>query len=120
MATISPGSYLPDKDLFKDSFISSIEQYKDIYADSIKNNSEFWEKKAHEFLQWEHDFQMVSDCDFSEGLVPWFLGGKLNACENCVNRHVKDKGDQVAIIWEPDEPGNEVRITSTTYSLLCS
>ena len=41
----------------------------------------------------------------------WFLGGKLSACENCVDRHVKDKGDQVAIIWESDEPGKEERIT---------
>ncbi|TAL74724.1 MAG: acetyl-coenzyme A synthetase, partial [Bacteroidetes bacterium] len=105
------GVYLPNKDLFKDSYISSLEQYKAIYTDSIRNNSEFWEKKARELLHWQHDFQLVSDCDFSEGLVSWFLGGKLNACENCVDRHVKDKGDQVAIIWEADEPGNEQRIT---------
>jgi acetyl-CoA synthetase len=105
------GAYLPDKELFKDSFISSLEQYKKLYADSITNNSEFWERNARELLHWEHDFQLVSDCDFSEGLVSWFLGGKLNACENCVDRHVKDRGDQVAIIWEPDEPGKEERIT---------
>ena len=111
MPTNASGSYMPNKDLFKDSFISSMEQYKKLYADSIKNNSEFWEKQAHELLQWQHDFQMVSDCDFSEGLVSWFLGGQLNACENCVDRHVQDKGDQVAIIWEPDEPGKEERIT---------
>lgn len=105
------GAYLPNHELFKDSYVSSMEQYKKLYADSIKNNSEFWEKKAREFLHWEHDFQLVSDCDFSEGLVSWFLGGKINACENCVDRHVKDKGDQVAIIWEQDEPGHEQRIT---------
>jgi acetyl-CoA synthetase len=111
MPTDASGGYLPNRDLFKDSYVSSMEQYKKIYADSINNNSEFWEKKAHELLHWQHDFQLVSDCDFSEGLVSWFLGGKLNACENCVDRHVKDKGDQVAIIWETDEPGNEQRIT---------
>jgi acetyl-CoA synthetase len=54
---------------------------------------------------------MVSDCDFNEGMISWFLGGKLNACENCVDRHVKDKGDQTAIIWEADEPGQEKYIT---------
>ena len=105
------GNYMPHNVLFKDSYVSSMEQYKKLYKYSIENNSEFWEKNAHEFLYWQHDFQLVSDCDFSEGLVSWFLGGKINACENCVDRHVKDKGDQVAIIWEPDEPGNEVRIT---------
>ena len=111
MSQNASGAYLPHKDLFKDSYVSSLEQYKKLYDDSIKNNSEFWEKNAREFLHWQHDFQMVSDCDFKEGLVSWFLGGKLNACENCVDRHVKDKGDQVAIIWEQDEPGNEQRIT---------
>jgi acetyl-CoA synthetase len=111
MAKNNSGSNLPNKVLFKDSYVSSLEEYKEMYADSITNNSEFWEKKAHEMLHWQHDFQLVSDCDFTEGLVSWFLGGKLNACENCVDRHVKDRGDQVAIIWEPDEPGNEQRIT---------
>jgi acetyl-CoA synthetase len=111
MSQNAAGAFLPNKDLFKDSYVSSLEQYKEIYEDSIKNNSEFWEKKARELLHWQHDFQMVSDCDFNEGLVSWFLGGKLNACENCVDRHVRDKGDQVAIIWEQDEPGNEQKIT---------
>jgi acetyl-CoA synthetase len=111
MSKNASGVYLPDKVLFKDSFISSIEQYKKLHKESISNNSEFWGKQARELLHWEHDFQLVSDCDFSEGLVSWFLGGKLNACENCVDRHVKDKGDQVAIIWEKDEPGKEERIT---------
>ena len=105
------GAYIPDKDLFKESFINSLEQYRKLYNDSITNNSEFWGRQAHELLNWEHDFQMVSDCDLSEGLVSWFLGGKLNACENAVDRHVSTRGDQVAIIWEPDEPGKEVRIT---------
>jgi acetyl-CoA synthetase len=111
MTKNTPESYLPNKELFNDSYISSMEQYKKLYDDSIQNNSDFWDKKAHELLSWEHDFQLVSDSDFSEGLVSWFLGGKLNACENCVDRHVKDKGDQVAIIWESDEPGKEERIT---------
>src|SRR5450759_4343823 len=111
MTKNTPESYLPNKELFNDSYISSMEQYKKLYDDSIQNNSDFWDKKAHELLSWEHDFQLVSDSDFSEGLVSWFLGGKLNACENCVDRHVKDRGDQVAIIWEADEPGHEKRIT---------
>jgi acetyl-CoA synthetase len=111
MPTTPSGSYLPNKALFKDSYFSSLEDYKKLYYDSIENVSDFWEKQAREQLHWQHDFQMVSDCDFSEGLVSWFLGGKINACENAVDRHVKDRGDQVAIIWEPDEPGKEVRIT---------
>ncbi|HYW95626.1 MAG TPA: acetate--CoA ligase, partial [Bacteroidales bacterium] len=105
------GSYLPDPSLFKDAYISSLEQYKKLYKESVTDCRTFWDKQAHELLHWEHDFSFVSDSDFSEGLISWFLGGKLNACENCVDRHVKRKGDQVAIIWEPDEPGQEQRIT---------
>ena len=61
--------YLPDKQLFKKSHIGSIEQYKQLYNDSISNNSAFWEKQAKDMLHWQHDFQLVSDCDFKEGLV---------------------------------------------------
>ena len=71
MSQNASGAYLPHKDLFKDSYVSSMEQYKELYTDSIKNNSEFWEKKAREFLHWQHDFQMVSDCDFKK---VWFHG----------------------------------------------
>jgi acetyl-CoA synthetase len=53
----------------------------------------------------------VQDCDWKQGLVAWFLGGKLNVCENCVDRHVQTRGDQVAILWEGDEPGQNRRIT---------
>ena len=111
MATDENGSYLPDPALFKNSYISSLEQYNKLYNESITDCRNFWGQQAHELLNWEHDFSLVSDSDFKEGLISWFLGGRLNACENCVDRHVKRKGDQVAIIWEPDEPGKEQYIT---------
>ena len=111
MATDENGSYLPDPALFKNSYFSSLEQYNKLYNESITDCRNFWGQQAHELLNWEHDFSLVSDSDFKEGLISWFLGGRLNACENCVDRHVKRKGDQVAIIWEPDEPGREQYIT---------
>ncbi len=111
MATDENGSYLPDPALFKNSYISSLEQYNKLYNESVTDCRNFWGQQAHELLNWEHDFSLVSDSDFKEGLISWFLGGRLNACENCVDRHVKRKGDQVAIIWEPDEPGKEQYIT---------
>ncbi len=111
MAQDENGSYLPNPSLFKQSYVSSLKQYREMYHESITDCKNFWEKQAYEFLSWEHNFSFVSDSDFKEGLISWFLGGRLNACENCVDRHVKHKGDQVAIIWEPDEPGNEQRIT---------
>ena len=104
-------NYLPNKELMGDAHISSMEQYREMYAESINSPTVFWRRQAKSMLHWQHEFQSVYDNDFKEGLISWFLGGKLNACENCVDRHVKDKGDQIAIIWEADEPGQERRIT---------
>ncbi len=103
--------YMPENNSAKNENIGTLEDYHNIYSESIKNPTAFWEKQAHDLLNWQHDFQMVSDCDFSEGLVSWFLEGKINACENCVDRHVKVRGDQIAIIWEADEPGEGKKIT---------
>lgn len=103
--------YHPVKEHFPESLVSTMSEYHKLYKESIENNEAFWEKKAKEYLLWQHDFQSVKDCDLSEGMISWFLGGKLNACENCVDRHVKDKGDKVAIIWEADEPGQSKEIT---------
>jgi len=104
-------TYHPNHQIFKDSLISNLNQYKLLYKDSIENNEEFWEKQAKENLQWQHDFESVSSCEFEEGLVSWFLGGKLNACENCVDRHAKQNGDKIALIWESDQPGVGKKIT---------
>lgn len=103
--------YHPVKEHFRESLVSSMVQYHNLYRDSIENNEQFWETQAHKLLRWQHDFHDVSDCDLSEGMVSWFLGGKLNACENAVDRHVKTKGSKVAIIWESDEPGESKEIT---------
>ena len=111
MATTSEKTFLPKNGNLKGSIISSIEDYKKEYKDSIDNNSDFWGRKAKEMLSWQHEFQQINDCDFNEGMVSWFLGGKLNASENCVDRHVNKKGDQVAIIWEADEPDQSKKIT---------
>ena len=105
------GIYLPENKKLTNTNVKSLEDYHKLYNESIKNPSEFWGKQALSLLRWQHQFQMVTDCDFSDGLVSWFLEGKINACENCVDRHVKDKGDHVAILWEADEPGQEKRIT---------
>jgi acetyl-CoA synthetase len=104
-------TYLPDKHSFSKPYVGSVEEYREMYDESMNNNTRFWEKKANELIMWQHDFQHVNDSDFEQGAISWFLGGKLNVCENCVDRHVKDRGEQVAIIWERDEPGNEKRIT---------
>ena len=103
--------FYPPKNISKDAHISSMEQYEETYLRSIENPEVFWGDIAKSEIDWFHDFTQVRDCDFSTGLVGWFLGGKLNICYNCVDRHVATKGDQVAIIWEGDKPGDVRRIT---------
>jgi len=93
------------------AYFSNHEDYQKLYAESLKNPDAFWGKKAEENIDWYHTFSQVSDCDFSNGMVAWFLGGRLNVCHNCVDRHLLTRGDKVAILWEGDEPGDVRRIT---------
>ncbi len=85
--------------------------YQRLYDESLKSPDAFWGRMAREHLTWIHEFREVSDNDWKQGLVAWFLGGTLNVCENCVDRHVQKRGDQVAILWEGDEPAQNRRIT---------
>jgi acetyl-CoA synthetase len=93
------------------ALIPDLASYQAMYDESLREPDHFWGRMALEHLSWLHPFREVSDNDWQQGLVSWFLGGKLNVCENCVDRHVKTRGDQVAILWEGDEPGQNRRIT---------
>lgn len=84
--------------------IMSREIYEDEYQRSILQNENFWGDVAKKKIRWIHEFNQVKDCDLENGLIAWYLGGKLNASENCIDRHIETKGDKVAIIWEGDHP----------------
>lgn len=103
--------YAPDPEQYEASLFASFDAYLEQYTESITNNTAYWDARAKELLSWQHHYQMVNDSDFAQGAITWFPGGKLNACENCVDRHVTENGDKVALIWEADEPGNEQYIT---------
>src|SRR5271165_3063057 len=99
--------YSPPSFLAESARVNSLESYRAMYEQSIRDPLYFWGEQARARLRWQHEFQEVMDCDFSEGEIGWFLGGKLNVCENCVDRHVAaGHGDQIAILWEGDEPGH--------------
>ncbi|NRA37879.1 MAG: acetate--CoA ligase [Planctomycetes bacterium] len=91
--------------------ISSFEQYQEMYDRSINDPDGFWGDMAHDFLDWTQDFTTVSDCDLNEGKIGWFLGGKLNVSYNCIDRHLEKRAQQVAILFEGDEPGDVRKIT---------
>lgn len=96
--------------------ITSFEQYTAEYKKSIENPEKFWTEQAEEFV-WKKKWDKVLDWNFDEPKVKWFEGGKLNITENCLDRHLKSgKGEQVAILWEPNHPDAEVR--KITYNEL--
>jgi len=86
-------------------------RYERLYAESIEQPEIFWAKQAKEFLTWDKDFEQVVDFDFAAGKTDWFDGGQLNVCVNCVDRHLPERADQVAIIWEGDDPSDSQEIT---------
>jgi len=95
--------------------ISSLEDYKSTYDRSVSNPEEFWAEQADSF-HWHRKWDKVLEWNFDEPKINWFQGAKLNITENCLDRHIEKRGDQVAILWEPNNHGDEVK--SFTYSQL--
>jgi acetyl-CoA synthetase len=100
---------VPDK-VAAHSFINN-EQYLAMYERSIKDPDAFWAEQADKFLDWREKWQSVSSANFDTGQIGWFLGGKLNITENCIDRHLPERAEQTAIIWEGDEPTDDTHIT---------
>ena len=96
--------FKPDPKTSASSHISSLEQYRELYEHSINEPLEFWEKTARR-LSWYRPWHDVRDFDFFKGQIEWFSGGKLNACYNCLDRHIEEgHGEDIAIIWEGNDP----------------
>ena len=86
-------------------------QYREMYEQSVNDPAGFWAAQAEEFLHWDKPWDNVLDWDYSKGHIRWFEGGRLNACYNCVDRHLETRGEQTALIWEGDDPGDDNRIS---------
>ena len=106
------GSRFPPPASFREqAHIKSREQYDQMYARSVEDPEGFWAEQA-ERLDWIEPWSKVLDWNFDEPRFEWFTGGKLNASVNCLDRHVDaGKGDQIAIIWEGNEPSESRKIT---------
>ncbi len=86
--------------------IKSLKQYKEVYQESVDNPEKFWAAQAETF-QWQKKWDEVLNWDFRKPEVEWFKGGKMNITENCLDRHLADRGDQTAILWEPNDPNQK-------------
>ncbi|NNG13462.1 MAG: acetate--CoA ligase [Halobacteria archaeon] len=96
-------------------------RYQAMYRRSIEDPAGFWATQAWTFLTWDkHWGDSVLDWDFSKGHIRWFEGGKLNACYNCVDRHLENRSEQTALIWEGDDPADDAHITyRELYEQVC-
>lgn len=95
--------------------ISSFEEYQEKYKQSVEDPEGFWAEVAQQF-QWKKPWKRVLDWNFTEPNIKWFEGGKLNITENALDRHLEERGNQPAIIWEPNDPDDDSVVL--TYQVL--
>ncbi len=88
------------------SLLISIEARNQAYQESIANPEEFWANVANEFT-WKRKWDRVLDWNFEEPSVRWFDGAQLNITENCLDRHLPERGNEIALIWESNSPNEE-------------
>ncbi|MDX1500730.1 MAG: acetate--CoA ligase [Thermoanaerobaculia bacterium] len=90
--------------------IDSFERYERLYRQSIEDPDGFWRERAG-ILEWSHAPERVRDLDIKNARFRWFDGGRLNACFNCVDRHLESRGGKTALLWAADEPGEYHHVT---------
>ncbi|MFT4600188.1 MAG: acetyl-CoA synthetase [Arenicella sp.] len=95
--------------------INTKEGYDKEYQSSVENPEKFWESIADTFV-WKKKWSKVLESDFRKPAVKWFVDGELNITENCIDRHLMEQAEKTAIIWEPNDPNDEVR--TYTYAEL--
>ena len=95
--------------------IQSLDQYKEAYQKSVEDPEAFWSEVADNFY-WRRKWDKTLEWNFKDPSVKWFIGGKLNITENCIDRHLQELGEKPAIIWEPNDPTDRVRVV--TYNRL--
>ena len=94
--------------------------YDSMYQRSIADPDGFWADQASAFLSWQQPWQTVSEADIPSGNIRWFVGGQLNVSVNCIDRHLPHRGGQTAIIWEGDDPSDDLQITyQELYEHVC-
>ncbi|MFV1973670.1 MAG: acetate--CoA ligase [Thiohalobacterales bacterium] len=95
-------------------------RYQALYRQSIEDPAGFWAEQAETFLDWEKKWDSVLDWDYHKAHIRWFEGGVLNACVNCVDRHLETRGEQTALIWEGDDPADDAKISyRELYEQVC-
>ena len=101
----------PVPEHFKAGAAIDLERYRAMYAESVNSPDTFWAEQAKQFLTWQQPWTQVTKSDLRKGEIAWFIGGKLNVSVNCIDRHLPQRANQTAIIWEGDDPAEDQLIT---------
>ncbi|WP_339495049.1 acetate--CoA ligase [Pseudomonas sp. EA_35y_Pfl1_P108] len=104
-------STFPTADAVRRAAQLSQEDYQRLYRQSIDHPDTFWAEQAKGFLDWITPWHTVQTSDIKTGAAQWFAGGQLNVSYNCIDRHLAQRADQPAFIWEGDDPKNSSKIT---------
>ena len=87
--------------------IKHLEEYYQVYRKSVRDPESFWGEVAEEHFLWQKKLDRILSGDFKDAEIIWFQGAKLNISENCLDRHLINRGDKTAIIFEPNDPAEE-------------
>ena len=90
-------------------YIKDINEYHELYKESVENPKKFFEQMANENISWLKDFNEIHNESFSD--TKWFEGGKTNVSFNCIDRHLNDDANKTALIWEGDDPSDSKKLT---------
>ena len=96
--------------ILESSNISEAE-FNELYKQSLENPDEFWSNQADKYLDWNQKWTKVKETNIEKGEVTWFKDGKLNASVNCIDRHLPENRNKIALIWEGDDPSDTKNIT---------
>lgn len=115
----NPKIYPVSKEFSKHAYVDE-KLYQSLYKRSLEDPENFWGEQAEKFVTWFSPWNRVLTGDFQNLDVEWFTDGKLNACYNCVDRHLPDRANQIAIIWEGDNPNESLQISyAKLYEKVC-
>ncbi len=106
--------YQPNETFRNKAHLKSLDEYRREYERSVADPEAFWAEQAesfHWFRKWDRIRSYNYDMRKGPVSIKWFEGGKTNIVHNCIDRHLETRGDQTAIIWEGNEPGEDARLT---------
>src|SRR5262245_58448503 len=110
-ASSSVTKFPPPENFRRRAYLKSVEEYQARYRASVEDPEKFWAEEAKR-IDWLKAPEETLRWDFQRPEINWYLGGRLNVSANCLDRHVAaGRGNQVAIIWEGNEPWETARFS---------